>query len=930
MKTLRIGCGLLACIGASWAQQYVISRVAGGVPPPTPGAALATSLGEPSGVAADSIGNVYFTSLNCIFKLDQNGGVTRVAGTSRPGYSGDGGPAANAQLNYATGVAVDGSGNLFIADTDNNRIRKVSTSGIINTVAGSGAPGYSGDGGAATSAQLYYPSGVAVDGSGNLFIADTSNSRIRKVSTSGIINTVSGNGTPGYSGDGGAATSAQLATPAGVAVDGSGNLFIADESNNRIRKVSTSGIVTTVAGTGTADFSGDGGAATSAQLFYPKGVAVDGSGNLFIVDTYIIRIVSTNGTITTVAGNDTVGFSGDDQGGTSAQLSYPKGVAVDGSGNLFVADSGNRRIRKVSTSGIITTVAGNGAIGYSGDGAAAASAQLSGPAGIAVDGPGNIFIADAGNNRIRKVARSEIITTVAGTGADAFSGDGGTAASAQLGFPNGVAVDGSGNLFIADFDNNRIRKVSTSGIITTAAGNGLYGFLGDGLTATSAQLGNPEGVAVDGSGNLFIADTGNSRIRKVSTSGIITTAAGNGLYGFSGDGGTAASAQLAFPSGVAVDGSGNLFIADKRNHRIRKISTSGIITTVAGNGAIGYFGDGGTATSAQLNYPTGVAVDGSGNLFIADTSNHRIRKVSTSGIITTVAGNGALGFSGDGGIATSAQMSYPSVVAVDGSGNMYVADSGNNAVRLLTPTNKSVLISAVVDAASESAVPVSPGKIVVIYGGGLGPSQLVQNQPGNGVFGTQLAGTTVSFNGIPAPLIYTSATQVAAIVPYGIDPALSAMAQVTVSYQGSISSAFSVSIAASAPSLFTANQTGAGQIATVNALTGVFNDAAHPAKAGDFLQLFATGEGQTTPAGVDGKLATVPYPTPNLQVNVTVDGIPATVSYKGGAPTEVAGLMQVNIQIPSGVQPGGYVPIVLKVGNTSTVAGAVWIAVAGN
>ncbi len=198
------------------------------------------------------------------------------------------------------------------------------------------------------------------------------------------------------------------------------------------------------------------------------------------------------------------------------------------------------------------------------------------------------------------------------------------------------------------------------------------------------------------------------------------------------------------------------------------------------------------------------------------------------------------------------------------------------------------------------------------------------------MFGTQLAGTTVSFNGTPAPLIYTSATQVAAIVPYGIDPALSAMTQVTVSYQGSVSSAFSVPVAASSSSLFTANQTGAGQIATINATTGAYNEAAHPAKVGDFLELFATGEGQTTPAGVDGKLATVPYPTPNLPVSVTVGGIPAVVSYKGGAPTEVAGLMQIDIQIPPGVSPGGYIPIVLKVGDASTVAGAVWIAVAGN
>ncbi len=927
MKAIRIGCGLLTCLGTALAQQYVISTIAGGAPPPTLGAALTASVVNPVGVATDGLGNVYFTSLNCVFKVDQNGALTRVAGNSRLGYSGDGGLASNAQLNSPVGIAVDGSGNLFIADNGNSRIRRVSTSRIITTIAGNGTQGYSGDAGAATIAQLSSPNSVAVDGSGNLFIADSGNYRVRKISTSGIITTVAGNGTPGFSADGGAATSASLNLLSGVAVDGPGNVFIAEGGTHRIRKISVSGIITTVAGNGTQGFSGDGGAATSAQLFYANGVAVDGTGNIFIVENNRIRRVSTSGTITTVAGSGVSGYSGDGGAAGTAQLFAPSGVSVDGSGNIFISDSFNSRIRKVSTNAIITTVAGNGTLGFSGDGGAATSAQLGDPSGVAVDGSGKLFIADVRNDRIRMVSPGGIVTTVAGTGTLGFSGDGGAATSAQLGGPYNVAVDGSGNLFIPDPVNYRIRRVSPDGIITTVAGTGTPGFSGDGGTATSAQLAGPSRVAVDGSGNLFIVD--NNRIRKVSASGIITTVAGNGTSGFSGDGGAATSAQLNFPYGVAVDGSGNLFISDLFNNRIRKVSTSGIIITVAGNGTGDFFGDGEIATSAHLSNPAGIVVDGQGTLFVADSANNRIRKISASGLITTVAGNGAQGFSSDGGNATSAQLNSPSDVAVDGSGKIYVADSVNNAVRMLTPTNQSVLIGAVVDSASEAAGSVSPGKIVVIYGEGLGPSQLVQNQPSNGAFGTQLAGTTVSFNGTPAPLIYTSATQVAAIVPYEIVPSLFG-AQVTVNYQGSISSAFNVSVAASAPSLFTANQTGAGQIATINALTGVFNDAAHPVKVGDFLELFATGEGQTTPAGVDGKLATVPYPTPNLPVTVTVGGIPANVSYKGGAPTEVAGLMQINIQIPPGVQPGGYVPIVLTVGNTSTVAGALWIAVASN
>ncbi len=931
MKTLPFASGFLLVATALSGQQYIISTIAGGGPLPSPVNALSLPVGTPQGVATDKAGNFYFTSLNCVFKVDQNSVMTRVAGNARAGYSGDGGPALSAQLAGALAVAIDDAGNIFIADTNNYQIRRVSTSGIITTVAGNGVNGYLGDGAPAVSAQLTNPTGIAVDRSGNIFFSDTTynsfpamNNRIRMVSPNGIIRTVAGNGTSGASGDGGPAIAAQLSSRAGVAVDASGNLFIADTQNNRVRKVAADGTITTVAGGGAGGASGDNGPAVGAQLSGPNAVAVDASGNLFIADELdnSIRRVTANGIITTVAGRfGCCGSAGDGGPATAASLVLPTGVALDGSGNFFIADSQNGIVRKVSTDGIIGTVAGISTSAPSGgDDGPALNARLSAPNAVAVDCDGNVFVADYKNNRVRKISTGGVISTVAGNGtAQSFSGDGGPATSAAIWGPAAVAVDGSGNLFISDSVNQRIRKVSTSGTITTVAGNGNSGFSGDGGPATKAALENPDGLAVDSSGDLYIADTFNGRVRKVSANGIITTVAGGGRSCCGG--GLATSAFLGAAEAIAVDGSGNLFIADSLEHTVYKVDAAGIMTTVGG----------------PISGPNAIAVDSSGNVFVAEDRGDKVWKISADGSMIPIAGNGSPGFSGDGGFATSAQLNLPFIVglhkfglAVDPVGKIFIADSGNNAVRLLTPTSQSMLIGAVVDAASENAGPVSPGKIVVIYGGGLGPSQLIQNQPSNGVFGTQLAGTTVSFNGIPAPLIYTSATQVAAIVPYGIDPALSAMAQVTVSYQGSISSAFSVSIAASAPSLFTANQTGAGQIATVNALTGVFNDAAHPAKAGDFLQLFATGEGQTAPAGVDGKLATVPYPTPNLQVNVTVDGIPATVSYKGGAPTEVAGLMQVNIQIPSGVQPGGYVPIVSKVGNTSTVAGAVWIAVVGN
>jgi N-acetylneuraminic acid mutarotase len=338
------------------------------------------------------------------------GHIASQAGNGVLGYSGDGGPAASAEFSSPTGVAVDSSGNLYIVDADNNRIRKVTAStGIITTVAGNGTAGYSGDGGAATSAELDTPFGVAVDASGNLYIVDVNNDRIRKVTAStGIITTVAGNGTWGYSGDGGTATSAELFSPFGVAVDASGNLYIADSGNNRIRKVTAStGIITTVAGNGTGGYTGDSGVATGAELNSPYGVAVDASGNIYIVDSgnnRIRKVTASTGVITTMAGNGTAGYSGDSGAGTSAELNSPFGVAVDASGNLYIADTYNLVIRKVTAStGIITTVAGNGTAGSSGDGGAATSAELSYPTAVEVDSPGNVYIADYNNNKVRTV-----------------------------------------------------------------------------------------------------------------------------------------------------------------------------------------------------------------------------------------------------------------------------------------------------------------------------------------------------------------------------------------------------------------------------------------------------------------------------------------------------------------------------------------------
>ncbi|MHB8260539.1 MAG: NHL domain-containing protein [Bacteroidia bacterium] len=330
---------------------------------------------------------------------------------------------------------------------------------------------------------------------------------------------------------------------------------------------------------------------------------------------------------------------------------------------------------------IITTVAGRDSAGYTGDGGQATAAKLDLPYDITFDAIGNMYIADEFNHCIRKVNTLGIITTIAGTGTHGFIGDGGQATAAKLDYPRGVKVDATGNLYISDSENNRIRKINTAGIITTVAGNGTAGYSGDGGQATTAGLYNPNGVAFDALGNMYIPDDYNNRVRMINTAGIITTIAGTGTATYSGDGGQASVAELNFPSGVCLDAAGNLYIADQSNNRIRKINTAGVISTFVGNGTAGSSGDMGQATVAEINAPFGVVFDASGNLYIADRSNQRIRKVNTTGIISTIAGTGTSGYTGDMGQATAAELSSPFGVTIDAAGNLYIADDFNNRIR---------------------------------------------------------------------------------------------------------------------------------------------------------------------------------------------------------------------------------------------------------
>lgn len=936
---------LVATGVAAMAQQYSISTVAGGAPPATPVTATAIPIGSPQRVAVDSAGNFYFSSGNSVFKVSTSGTMALVAGNSRAGFSGDSGPAVKAQLNQPQGLAVDKSGNVYIADSLNNRVRLVTTDGLIKTFAGNGLvgqPRFIGDGGPATQANLYLPSGLALDSSGNLYIADTGDNSIREVTGGGAqISTIAGNGFAGYFGDANLAILSAVNHPEDVAVDSSGNVYITDTGNGLLRKITTDGMINFIAGSvvsgaPTVGFSGDNGPANTAGLVEPFSVAVDSAGNIYISEPYDgrVRRVDTKGNINTIIGNGTLGFGGDGGAPTSAVLNRPTGVAVDSSGNVYVTDSLNNRVRKSGTQGTgnLTTVAGNGGYAYSGDGGAAVAAQLNSPQAVAVDASGNFYIADTANNVVRKVAADGTISTVAGNGGAGFGGDGGAGASAQLNAPQGVAVDSSGNVYIADTANSRVRKVS-GGTISTFAGSGTVGYGGDGGGAGSAQLNSPVGLASDASGNLYIADSGNSAVRKVSTSGTITTLAGNGRQGYSGDGGAALTARLNYPQGVAVDSAGNVFIADTFNNRVRVVAPSGGIKTVAGNGLANYAGDGGPATSAQVPSPTGVAVDSTGNLYISDNSAF-VRKVSFSGIITTIAGNGTVGYSGDNGAALSAQLNKPGGLAVDTKGNLYISDAGNNAVRLLQSSGPAITISAVANGASNLTGAISPGEVVVIYGSGLGPAKLVTSQLTNGVIPNTLAGVSVFFNNsnfllgsVAAPILYASANQVAVVAPFS---PTAGNVQVFVLNQSQTSTPVTVPVAATAPALFTLDSSGKGQAAAINQ-DGSINAAAHPANAGSFISLYATGFGQTNPPGQDGVLNANPLPLPVAAVSATIGGKPATITpggFAGGAPGSVAGVMQVNVQIPTGLAAGS-VPVVIQVGSTQTQTG-VTIVVSGN
>lgn len=776
--------------------------------------------------------------------------IQSVAGSNSVG---DGGPALQALFSQTEGIAVDGHGNIYVADADANRVRKIAPNGTISTVVGTGVPGFAGDGGLANAAMLNQPYGLALDGAGNLYIADLGNARIRKITTDGKIQTVAGGGSVPQGGTalGGPAVDAQFIAPRNVALDPDGTLYISDFGANIVYRVSPTGNLTLLAGSGTAGYSGDASSANLAQLNSPAGIASDSDGAVYIADSgnncirkvfanVISTVFSATGPTGVAVGGGSVYVASSNYLGTLympfAGVASALDVAADGAGNIYATNG--QYVLEVSSVGIVSTIAGSGlGVYFGGDGGPALAARLHTPSGIALDGLGNRYIADTANHRVRQITPAGVINTIAGTGTAGSDGDKGPATLATLNSPESVAIDSTNNLYIADTGNNKIRKITPDGNIWTVL---------DGLS-------NPEYVAVDKLGAIYVADTGNDRVLKVSLSGTPSVLA-----------------QVLKPAAVMVDGAGNIWLSELT--RVSQISASGAFSIVAD----------------PLETPRGLALTTDGQLLIAETGTNLIRGWTSTGGLITVAGTGAQGFAGDGGPASAAELNAASDVAVDSKGAIWLADTGNNCIRTLTlsatvtPPAQQVSGDTIVNAASLAPGNIAPGEIVTIFGSGFDPKQ-----------------TQLLFDGKPATTFFIDANQINALAPVNLTPG--STTEINIVVDGAAVAVFSPNVVGAMPGIFTVAG-GIGQAAAINQ-DGTVNSGANPAARESVIVLFATGQGQDLSA-----------------VSLTIGGYPAALVYAGPAPG-FPGLMQINAQIPGGFLPPGILPVVLSLGSAASQDG---------
>ena len=602
------------------------------------------------------------------------------------------GTGSAARFYYPLGLAVDTAGNVYVADEKNHVIRRIAPGGVVTTLAGgSGYPGYAD--GPAADARFRLPKGVAVDATGNLYVADAGNHAIRKITPAGEVSTLAGNGTSGTAdGSGGAA---RFNIPSGLAVDAAGFVYVADSNNNIIRKVAPDGTVSTLAGTAGVYGAADGTGA-AAGFFYPLAVAVDAAGTVYVTEigNNTVRKITAAGVVTTLAGKAGT-FGSDDGLGSAARFRSPEGIAVDATGNVFVAD---RAIRKITPAGAVTTFAGGSGVEGSADGTAGA-ARFRSPSGIALDAAGTLFVSDRDNNNVRKITAAADVTTYAGVGLEASAGSAdGSTSTARFREPAGLAVTASGDIYVADAGNQTIRKITPTGATVTYAGaNGQSGST-DGA-AGAARFATPFGMAADAQGNLYVAVAGSNTIRKITPAGTVSTLAGSSTAAGSADG-TGTEARFYAPEGVAVDAAGNLYVSDTGNHKIRKITPAGVVSTLAGTGVSGYAD--GTGENARFREPSGIATDAAGNVYVADWGNHAIRKITPAGEVTTFAGSGGVpGNTDDTGSAARFQL--PSGVAVDAAGNVFVADTLNQTIRRITPAGVVTTLGGLAEAKGSAA-----------------------------------------------------------------------------------------------------------------------------------------------------------------------------------------------------------------------------------